>query len=181
MGADIHLFTEVRKNGKWQKADIDEAFGWRSYGLFGFFADVRNYSHVPQLADPKGLPNDSEYLNTPLDEPQRYIYGGYDNGTAYTKKGEIECDMNYHSLSWFTLKELMDFDYDQTFEDRRTIKTTVYSNGSKLIDGRAEVEPGQGTKITFREFLGSHYFDQITDLQSLGQPEDIRIIFWFDN
>lgn len=127
------------------------------------------------------MPDDSEYLNTLLEEPQNYSYYGFDNGTAYTKKGEIECDANYHSLSFLTLKELVDFDYEQTFWDRRITRITTLPNGGKLSDGAALAEEGEGEIITYREHLGESFFKDIDVLKNLGNPQDVRIIFWFDN
>lgn len=192
MGCDIHSFAEVKTNGKWLRLEEPkfenygdekrtEPFGWRSYSIFGFLADVRNYSHCKPISKPKGLPQDSEYLNTKLDEPQNYSYYGYDNGTAYTNKGEIECDADYHSLSWLSLKELLDFDYEQTFWDRRISRTTIMPNGGKLIDGAALAEEGEGQTITYREHLGEGFFKDLDVLKTLGQPEDVRVVFWFDN
>ena len=188
IGCDIHSFVEVKTNGKWLRLEepkfddygdkkTTEPFGWRSYSVFGFLADVRNYSHCKPISEPKGLPDDSEYLNTKLDEPQNYSYYGYDNGTAYTNKGEIECDANYHSLSWLSLKELLDFDYEQKFWDRRVTK----QEAPNVWNGAALAEEGEGQTITYREHLGEGFFKDIDVLKTLGQPEDVRIIFWFDN
>src|ERR1700747_2996878 len=99
MGCDIHTFAEVRINGKWEKVVgelfpaeswstkkwTDEPFGWRSYSMFAFFAGVRNYDHCTPISEPKGLPPDSEYLNTET-EPHWF------NGAKCTNKQEIEAD-----------------------------------------------------------------------------------------
>lgn len=188
MGCDIHAFTEVRKENKWVRHDeqifddygdrkTSEPFGNRHYAVFGFLANVRNYSHCEPICEPKGLPDDSEYLNTPLDEPQNYSYYGYDNGTAYTQKGEIECDANYHSLSWLTLKELLDFDYEKTFWDRRITR----QEAPNVWNGAALANEGEWQTITYREHLGEGFFKDIDVLKTLGNPEDVRIIFYFDN
>jgi hypothetical protein len=174
MGADIHSFAEVRKNGKWLRVEeplfedygdkkTTEPFGWRSYAMFSFLADVRNDGHCTPICDPKGLPDDSEWLNTPLGEPQRYVYYGHDNGTATTRKGEVECDINYHSCSWLTLKELLGFDYDQ-----------------KLFLSDASI--GEEWKATtYKERLGEWFFRDMGVLGTLGAPENVRVVFWFDN
>lgn len=192
MGADIHSFTEVKKYGKWLEVKeplfddygdrkTTEPFGCRNYSIFSFLANVRNYSHCTPICEPKGLPPDSEHLNTPLDEPQKYIYYGHDNGTAFTRKGEIECNINYHSCSWLTLKELLDFDYEKVFLDRRITRTTIMPNGCIFSNGAALANEGEGRNITYREFLGESFFKVIDVLKSLGSPENVRIVFWFDN
>ena len=86
MGCDIHIFTEIQKANKWEEETGDNfsldkydrkrlkkkkgryPFDWRSYALFGFLADVRNYSHCEPLSECKGLPDDSEYLNEEVDD-----------------------------------------------------------------------------------------------------------------
>lgn len=195
MGCDIHSFAEVKRNGKWEevknaftigdfekeyhkKERGDEPFYWRSYAIFGFLADVRNYSHCECITgETRGLPDDSEYLNTPLDEPEEFSYGGYSHGTATSKKEQYLYDGDYHSHSYITLKELLDWDYDKTFWDRRVTKQTSPNSWN----GAALAEEGEGEVVTYRDHLGEGFFEHIADLQALGNPEDVRIVFWFDN
>lgn len=140
--------------------------------MFAFFADVRNYDHCVPLSEPKGLPDDSEYLNEIIDE-------GY--GTPMSRSDDIYNDGNYHSFSYLTLKELLDFDYEQTFWNRRITKTVRYPEGGSYSDGAALAEEGEGQIISYRENLGSMYFTHLKELSELGEPEDVRIVFWFDN
>ena len=195
MGCDIHSFAEVRRDGKWQRVMdpyfknygenlTTEPFGWRSYGTFAFLAGVRNYSVVTPLSEPKGMPDDSEWLNS----PHQYAYENNPmNGELIpyeereTNKQYVSEDLNYHSHSYLTLKELIDFDYSQPFEDRRTNKTTIFPNGGSLTDGRHLAAEGEGEKTTYRKFLGEGFFQDIAQLQTMGAPEDVRIVFWFDN
>jgi hypothetical protein len=151
MGCDIHSFVEVKKLNKWEL--VDDWIDNRSYGWFGFLANVRNYSHVPSISNPKGLPQD------------------------ISEGGAIEWDNEYdgHSCSYLTLKELLDFNYDQEFEDRRVTRQT-----GNFIDGSALAEPGEGETITIREFLGT-LLDHIHKLKEYGEPENVRVVFWFDN
>lgn len=173
MGCDIHSFAEVKHGDRWEKVgDVfaldkfgqkwhgkprtDSPFDWRSYGMFGFLADVRNYSHVPTIAAPKYSlpPNVSEVVKE-----------------AY---GE-DCD--WHTATWLTLRQLMEFDYDQIFWDRRVTKKTSHN----VWDGAALAEEGEGVKLPMREFLGERFFAEIETLKTLGNPDDVRIVFWFDN
>lgn len=62
-----------------------------------------------------------------------------------------------YAWSWATLKELLAFDYDQEFVKR------------------------DGTTTTVREFLPKHFFVNLEELKALGEPEDVRILFHFDN
>lgn len=187
MGCDIHSFAEKRnkKTNKWElvtnhftidsfdqeyynKEKGDCPFDWRSYSMFAFLAGVRNYDHCEPLSEPKGLPNDSEYLNT-ID------YGE-------TKKQSIESDVNYHSLSYLTLKELIDFDYDKILWNRRIYRETYWPDGTVSGgNGASLAEEGEGKMITYRENLGEWFFIHLEELKQLGEPEDVRIVFWFDN
>lgn len=172
MGCDIHSFAEQKINGRWKKVDESlfrdgEPISVRNYGVFGFLADVRNYSFVPHISEVKGLPKDSEYLNEVTDDWA---------GNKWQRKDDISYDT--HNSSYVTLKELIDFNYDETFEDRRgsgKISNNTWS-------GSIELKKGEGEIISFREFLqGSDLFEAIRILKPLGKPEDIRIVFWFDS
>lgn len=191
MGADIHIFTERKENGKWigvpniegredsswgtfycKKDKFFAPFNWRSYAVFGFLADVRNYSHSEVICEPKGFPDDSEVLNQPVE--QNDVYGN--SSEIVTLKDELE-DTDYHSRGWLTLKELLDFDYDKTFWDRRVMKQTSHN----VWNGAALAEEGEGKTITYREHLDVGFFNDLETLKSFGNPEDVRIIFYFDN
>lgn len=190
MGADIHSFAEVRTNNKWVRVEepkFDDSFdkttapfSWRSYSMFAFLAGVRNYSHCTPISEPKGLPVDSEWLNSPSE--YSYSYNPMSGETISenereTNKSEIYDNGNYHSLSWLTLKELLDFDYEQKFWDRR-ISKQVSPNG---WSGAELAEDGEGKVVSYREFLGKGFFIELDVLKTLGSPNDVRIIFWFDN
>lgn len=173
MGCDIHSRAQVKtpdgwktvtapifpsdnpelfKDGSeyWNKPTV-EPFSWRSYGMFAFLANVRNYSYVLSISEPRGLPEDMP------------SYDPYDSSFEY---GD-------HSFSWLSLKELLDFDYDAEFKDRRCM-----SDGS----GAADAGPGNGVKTTFRKFLGPLFFRDLAIISALQFPvESIRVVFGFDN
>jgi hypothetical protein len=132
--------------------------GMRSYGLFGFLADVRNYSEVPVIAAPQWtIPADAS-------SKVRQEYEEW-NGSA-------------HSATWLTLKQLQDFNYDQVFWDRRITR----QEGSGYWNGAARAEEGEGEHLPIREFLPRLYFDHLETMAHLGyEPEDVRLVFWFDN
>lgn len=145
MGCDIHIKAQKLINGKYVDLPF-RPFDWRSYGMFGFLADVRNYSHVPPISQQRGYPDD------------------YDAGEWNET----------HSASWLSVAELVEFDYEQTFEDRRT--TREESPG--LWNGAADTGEGNGARVSYRYFLGSNFFDDLEKLQRLGAD---RIVFDFDN
>lgn len=152
MGCDIHCFAEKKINDKYEF--IKEVFDNRSYGIFGFMANVRNSSQVPPLVtESRGLPSD---ISAKIEEEVSYW------------------DTDAHSFSFLTLKELNEFDYSRSFEDRRFTKQT----GPNSWDGAATCEEGEGKKITFKEFLGEWFFKELKEVTDLGAE---RIVFWFDN
>ena len=109
MGCDIHSFAEVKCKNKWVQIEGLEPFDWRSYSMFAFLAGVRNYDHCEPISEPRGIPEDIS-----------------DN----IKEMDIDNDWNLHSSSYLTLKELLDFDYDKTFWNRRVSK----KNWTKLLE-----------------------------------------------
>src|SRR5690242_9164201 len=141
MGCDIHVTAEVRTESGWADSGW-LVFDCRDYGIFGFWADVRNYSESPVIAEPRGLPDDAAMT---------------------AEQREEWADGWYHSASWLTLAELLAYDYDQTFWDRRITRD---GNGAALA------EEGEGRHVTLREFLGAWYFAELERLRSLGSPED---------
>lgn len=160
MGCDIHTSVEECVDGTWILVDRgDEIFGNRNYGVFGFLADVRNYSMSPFIAEPRGLPDDVSFrLRAEHDD------WGFDA----------------HSASWLTAAELLAYDYDQTFWDRRITRIHNTAHGN-YGDGAATADEGEGTHPTLREFLGDGFFRDLNQLVGGCDPKTVRIVFWFDN
>jgi hypothetical protein len=147
MAADIFVRAEKRTGDRWQQVAMGQrVFVPRHYGLFGFLTDERNYSAVPPLSQPRGLP---EGAVAPAADP---------NGVDDADDGFI----GERSFSWLAVSELTGFDYEQTFEDRR-------DNGTTL-------PPGAGTRVSYREFLGEHFFQDLERLKAAGAE---RIVFGF--
>lgn len=96
MGCDIHSFAEVKENGSWKVVEDYRPFQDRNYQLFALLADVRNGSgfagcdtgnHIEPISIPKGLPKDC---------------------SAKVQLNSDDWDIDGHSHSWLTLKELLD-------------------------------------------------------------------------
>ena len=101
MGCDIHMITEIRKNGKWERVlETPETFDKRNYSVFAFLANVRNYWNYNGF-EPKGLPEDISGLTFDKDEDEEGDYYEIDFR---------EENSDYHSHSWLTLKELQEAD-----------------------------------------------------------------------
>jgi hypothetical protein len=139
MGCDIYAVVQIRRGDKWVRHPY-EFFDDRNYRLFGWLADVRNYSAVRPISLPRGLPLDHG-LELPPDE---FEY--------------------FHSWSWLTSSELAEVDYDQFVEDRRT--TVIAPQGWR--DGSATCEAGLGEFMLLRQFLGKVAMDDIYAIIRLG-------------
>lgn len=151
MGCDIHCYAERKSEQRYLEIECN-SFDWRDYSLFAFLAGVRNYSGVDPISEPRGLPGD---LSDEVAEE-------WDDG------------FNYHSASWLSLEELLAFDYDQVTEDRRVTRQIA----PNIRSGACTCEPVEGNTMTYREFLGEGYFEELESLKELGAD---RIVFWFDS
>lgn len=141
MGCDMHCRAERKIDGKWTVLEVSPPpFDWRSYGMYGFLADVRNYSAIPPIAEQRGLPDDAP----PEDDEVQWL-------------GE-------HSFSWLSMEELLAFNYDKPVEDRRVTKQL----GERSWTGAATAEPGGGKMTTYREFLAEGYFTELERLKAVG-------------
>lgn len=115
MGCDIHMHTEKLMNGSYERVTGNfcngpDPFDWRSYSVFAFLAGVRNYSAIQPIAEPRGLPDGSDF--------------------------EMHCEN--HSASWLSVEELWKHDYNKVIEDRRhTVEIKPgWSSGS--VDAKEE-------------------------------------------
>ena len=117
----------------------NQPYGGRCYSLFGILAGVRNTSN-PMIGrefnsakfNLKGLPQDVS--------PQ-------------VKGVSDDWDIDGHSHNYFTLRELLDSDYNRM--DKEELQTLG-------------IDP-------------YFFHTTIPQLQKIGKPEDVRIVFWFDN
>jgi hypothetical protein len=179
MGCSIHSFAEKRnkETNKWEmvgdvftlsdyykkhmkKEKNSHPFYRQSYSTLAFLADVRNYNHCEPLVEPKGIPKD--VCETIRSEWENWFGDG-------------------HSASFLTAKELLEFDYDKEFWNRRISRTTIMPDGIKFTDGASTANEGEGAIISYRENLDEMFFIHLEELKSLGEPDDVRIVFWFDN
>ncbi|ULO05624.1 hypothetical protein H1230_21455 [Paenibacillus sp. 19GGS1-52] len=174
MGTDIHYFVEQKmyrhryndpdRSGKWISIDKwtksswailyperDESPTWivesndmvfkdRNYDLFAILANIRNPENMPYISEPRGLPEDvSEEIRLQIE------YG------------------EFHSTTWFTAKELLEFNWDQVFE---------YED--ETMDGEVFID-----SVNYME-CGSKLLDVVRNLVGRKEKSDFRIIITFD-
>ncbi len=237
MGCDIHLYVEVRENNQWkacgpwkvderdrrddeqeceQVADIPydrKLFTGRCYPLFAILADVRNGRgfagcdtgdpFVP-IDSPKGLP--------------LFV-------TEKVKAVSDRWDCDGHSHSWFSVAELLAFDWTQLATRRGWVNGGQFEEWERLKQWNPSppgwcggVSGGGIEKVSVEEMrkrvlelktspdfveqakkqLVSVYclvewtqeyasccrvwwYEAMPKLLALGEPGNVRIVFWFDN
>lgn len=201
MGCDIHLFVEQRRkvNGqlKWISGDyfkfnyyyesgdskdeysLIELHGDRNYSLFSTLAGVRDYSEKnTPISEPKGVPNDCcEYVKT-----QKEYWDG-----------------DGHSHSWFTLKELKDYQStsplihysgvispeDVENLDKHGKTPQSWCQGTNMVGyERREWSEPNDVLVPLIEKLqarAKELFQYDWQVYNPENDDNIRIVFWFDN
>lgn len=207
MGCDIHMHLEVRPPAQegtnavagWRKlshevektigdykyTEDDYVISNRNYTLFSLLADVRNNGDIEPLCQPRGLPRDI---------------------SIDVKNDAEDWDGDGHSHSYFTIAELKDrlktyketrhsglVDKTQFMEYIKKGRPSMYWQGSsnptvpqsemmEAVKNKKDIEAD--TKVEWTESIKDscgELFEKIETWEELGNPEDVRIVFWFDN
>lgn len=179
MGCDIHVTVEKRVDSKWTKVDPGMKPCWwcarsdtqgdchwcqgtgetekdwydgRNYPLFGILAGVRECDIVP-ISEPKGLPADlAPASRPPLD--------GAD-----------------HSFSWLTLREILDYDWEQVYTYDKFVDLPNYiiwkhegmpkswcggvSGGRVKIVGHSEMEEAAKDPRNFEDYTETMFYTEV--------------------
>lgn len=177
MGCDIHIYVEKKNNSynsnkndelmvvkeKWSairninKSDIkyceeriekdpDDKYyvrrleeakkecyeGWiydgRNYDLFAILADVRNRSNIIPISQPKGVPND---------------IGSKVSSEYEDWRGDA------HSASYYTLKELLEYKWDQKTNHSGVISISQYADYIKTGSPKCYSQSVMGGKVEY--------------------------------
>ncbi len=180
-------------------SNTDEPYGGRNYDLFAMLADVRNgYGFAgcdtgdgfKPIAAPRGLPKDVSL------------------GVAAKAEG---WEGDGHSYSWLTLAELQAYDFKgQKTKHRGVVSATEFKEFERdgHPSSWGAMVSGPGVKIHSPEEMrklisedgatdkdycaieweesyyasaGNFVTKVMPQLAERGNPEDVRIVFWFDN
>jgi len=172
MGCDIHIHVEIKTNNEWNYftgnhftlSDWEKEysgtekgnapFDWRSYGMFGVLAGVRGDT-IPikevTYELPEGVSQD--------------IQGNWNDW-----KGDG------HSLSYLTARDLFEFDYNKDI--------STLTNKRRILFEKIKKYKYNSINETYYDVLGgpdSMFFTHVKELSELGDLDDVRIVFWFDN
>jgi hypothetical protein len=182
MGCDIHPYAEVRRNGKWERANV-KVPNDRNYVAFGKLANVRNgYGFagcdmgdaVRPIDEPRGLPIDTSIADTPTLEFE-------DPGFVW---------LGDHSQSWLLLSELLAVDYTAAVTLRGMVSPDEYEHWEKY---KRKYPPRnycgwcsdpKYKQIEWQEPLmdAAPLLPKIiASICHLGKPEDVRLVFGFDS
>lgn len=172
MGCDIHMHVEIRENNEWhyfqgdhfslsdwekeytKKSKGNVPFDWRHYKMFGVLAGVRGEA-IPIKEATYSLPED----------------------VSDAVKLEWENDEG-HSISHLTARDLYEFDYDKDID--------TLTNKRRILFEKIKEKKWKYDSIdeTYYDALGgpdSMFFTHVKELSELGDLDDVRIVFWFDN
>jgi hypothetical protein len=134
------LHPDSDKATRWEVQPKDMVFTARNYNLFAILANQWNSINMPYISDSRGLPEDISK--------------------------EIRLQIKYselHSATWFTARELLEFNWNQLFEFGVT------------MDGEKRIET-----VNYKE-CGSEFLNVLKCLVGSKNPSEIRLIVAFDN
>jgi len=65
----------------------------------------------------------------------------------------------------------------------RNIREVTNAQMDELIGQALDFEPVTRVEWqeSYREAVGEHWFNVLAELQKLGNPNEVRLVFWFDN
>lgn len=199
MGCDIHTRVEyLDRNGNWVCGDFFRVNPYyrgdspsesdpysvvglcdeRDYSLFAVLANVRNYGDTDYIDEPRGIPEDA---------------------CARTRNDYAVWGDDAHSASWFTLKELME--WNETAPPFREAGFVSPEDAAKLDAGagtpscwcqwtsqkswvhREWVADKKPLDRLIRELIrrGDDLWLWFDEEQARERADKLRFVFWFDN
>lgn len=203
MGCDIHLYCEQKYKDKWLSADFycqnkysldykDEPsmsvvhlYNGRNYTLFSILANVRNSDGNEYISQPRGLP-----LN--ISEKVKEEYSIW--------------DLDGHSCSWYTAKELFDWEKEhkvtkyagmisseaaKNLDDNHIFPTTwcgwtnmegyVYREWAEEETPLTDLNQKIKERMSYLFNIYNFYDDNKKEELYQKYAGDFRIVFWFDS
>jgi hypothetical protein len=141
----------------------DWVYNGRNYDLFAILADVRNGYGFAGSYTGEGFKPISEPKDIPSDV------------SVEVEKASENYGIDGHSHSWFTVKELNDYDWEQ---ETVTLRAGWYEMRTPLEELKQNTETA-----LYKDCVGNFYTETIPKLKELAgnDLESVRIVFWFDN
>lgn len=177
MGCDIHAVIEKYATHSMVYEDRPDAYRYwhnagdprlgRDYELFAVLAGVRNDRGIIPIAEPRGLPDDTDSM-----------FAAY--AEAY--------DVDGHSHSWLTLDEIRAFSPDQEIDDNHLVSKR--DKDGTIIEtvgwtNRSGLEP-VGRRRVFGLWGTDHWDALRRQMERIANEFDgdgsrVRLVFFFDN
>lgn len=187
MGTDIATIVQVRRDGAWiseleqgpRFPDGDRIINSRDYAVFAILGNVRNGEGFQPIGDRRGIPGDAG----------------------------IDCDViGDYAHSWVTLAELRAYPWDRPVRHRALMGPVDYAQWDRRSWPRVYCEGVTGHNVaivkaqdydaghfppdacvyvevewetTCAECAGAFYREVMPWLETLGAPEDVRLVFGF--
>ncbi len=204
MGCDIHLYVEARENGKWAHKNVI-GYNGREYNLFSVLANVRNRHDLTPICEPKGLPTgmSSEVANKM--ESGVYAYHSHSWLTLseiqsfdWTKTATLSGVVNGPEyLHWISYNKTVGKgpDYYCQGAGGPNIQHITEQEMESIINSAMKQSEGVRScadkykshycrvswNVPYWEFASHFIGTLVPQLWVLGSPEDVRIVFCFDN
>ncbi|EIH9821641.1 hypothetical protein ACEV6G_20340 [Enterobacter ludwigii] len=168
MGASITTQLQILSSDGWEDVydqiftrygeATSSPFTEQNYAQFAFIADVRNFACIPVICNPRGLPAVNKQIAT-------LGWGGL---WEFNSRPDWPKHEDNHSATWFLVSELLEYDYEAVFENRRDDSNPHTS-----------LPIGCGELMTIRECIGPKFFEDLEILRQKGDPDKMRVIFSF--
>lgn len=174
------------------KEFTDSPYDGRNYALFSMLANVRNHYDIVPISNPKGLPDDisndvkAEYAIWHDDSHSR-SWLTVRELKEYDWKNQVA---NYNG--WLNVDEYKaftsgekNFGYAGDVGGRCVIKLSKEQMDRKISQNSFEENLSYYVYCEWTQFYyqdAEFFVDEvIPELESLGEPDDVRIVFWFDS
>lgn len=159
MGCDIHFYVERRTKDGWEYVEPPKGFDVEHEKWLGY-AKAHGYAHGPP-----SFYSDRNYrlfgilagVRDPTVDPIAPPREVPDDMSITVRKAH---DPRYHhSHSWLTLAEILGHDWEQ----------------------RPPCRYDPEVDESLAEQVGDFYTKTLPALKKLGDPADVRVVFWFDS
>lgn len=197
MGCDIHLYAEIKdQDGTWIEIH-EEIFEDRNYYLFAILAGVRNYKEIKPITEPRGIPS-----NCTLSVREKYEAWDSDaHSASYLTLAEL---LAFDWTQVFNCTGMVDATTYKDWVEWRKDLGEGPQMYSRMVGGRnvKEISVAEMDRVvlnwnttpnkenlyclaswdlTYAKVSSEFWVRAIPKLLALGKPEDVRIVFWFDN
>jgi hypothetical protein len=185
---------------RWNHPKTDHPYVGRCYNLFGILANVRNgYGFAGcdmgigfwPLSAPRGVPADA----TPGYLAQVKEWGADGHSHSHATLAELlayDWDQSTILRGYVQHAEFSEWEAKGSpsswcgdVSGNRVVKVSNEEMSLLIVAGDQEALASAYTQIewrrSYREAVGSNWFKSLEALGRLGKPDDVRMVFFFDN